>query len=130
MDKSIFQYIWRNSKGQQLTIMAMTACSFPFLLMALKLPKAIINDAIDGKDFPKDFFDLGLGLGQIEYLLVLCAALFFLIVINIAFSKTINTTRACRRKGCSGGSVISSTSTFSASPSGISRKSPRRSCRR
>ena len=91
MDKSIFQYIWRNSKGQQLTIMAMTACSFPFLLMALKLPKAIINDAIDGKDFPKDLFDLGLGLGQIEYLLVLCAALFFLIVINIAFSKTINT---------------------------------------
>ena len=91
MDKSIFQYIWRNSKGQQLTIMAMTACSFPFLLMALKLPKTIINDAIDGKDFPKDLFDLGLGLGQIEYLLVLCAALFFLIVINIVFSKTINT---------------------------------------
>ena len=77
MDKSIFQYIWRNSKGQQLTIMAMTACSFPFLLMALKLPKTIINDAIDGKVFPKDLFDLGLGLGQIEYLLVLCAALFF-----------------------------------------------------
>ncbi|MCH7831628.1 MAG: cyclic nucleotide-binding domain-containing protein [Proteobacteria bacterium] len=91
MDKSIFQYIWRNSKGQQLTIMAMTVCSFPFLLMALKLPKAIINDAIDGKDFPKDLFDLGLGLGQIEYLLLLCAALFLLIVINIAFSKTINT---------------------------------------
>ena len=37
MDKSIFQYIWRNSKGQQLTIMAMTACSFPFLLMALNV---------------------------------------------------------------------------------------------
>ena len=102
MDKNIFQYIWRNSKGQQLVIMAMTACSFPFLLMALKLPKIIINDAIDGKDFPKGFFDMDFEFGQIEYLLLLCAALFFLIVINISFSKTINTYKACRRKGCSG----------------------------
>ena len=104
MDKSIFQYIWRNSKGQQLTIMAMTACSFPFLLMALKLPKTIINDAIDGKDFPKDLFDLGLGLGQIEYLLVLCAALFFLIVINIAFLAVVGvllTKAGCDEGRCS-----------------------------
>lgn len=91
MDKSIFQYIWRNSKGQQLIIMAMTACSFPFLLMALNLPKIIINDAIDGKDFPKDLFDLDFEFGQIEYLLLLCAALFILIIINISFSRTINT---------------------------------------
>ncbi|MEE9316931.1 MAG: ABC transporter transmembrane domain-containing protein [Rhodospirillales bacterium] len=89
MDNGIFKFIWRNSKGQQILLMVMTACSFPFLLMALKVPKTIINDAIDGKDFPQEFF--GIQLEQIEYLLVLCAGLLTLIMINIMFSRTINT---------------------------------------
>jgi len=89
MDKGIFQYIWRNSKGQQIFLIILTACSFPFLLMQLKLPKLIVNDAISGKKFPKDI--LGFDLTQIEYLLVLCAAFFALILINISFSRTTNT---------------------------------------
>ncbi|MFQ5763700.1 MAG: ABC transporter transmembrane domain-containing protein [Rhodospirillales bacterium] len=89
MDKTIFHFIWRNSKGQQILLLVMTACSFPFLLTALKLPKIIINDAIDGKDFPKEYF--GIEFGQIEFLLALCAALFALIMVNIMFSRTINT---------------------------------------
>ncbi len=89
MDKGIFQYIWRNSKGKQIFLMVLTACSFPFLLMQLKLPKIIINDAISGKKFPKGV--LGIDLTQIEYLFVLCAAFFALILVNISFSRTINT---------------------------------------
>jgi putative ABC transport system ATP-binding protein len=89
MDKGIFQFIWRNSRGQQILLMVMTACSFPFLLMQLKLPKLIVNDAIDGKNFPRDV--VGFDFGQIEYLLLLCAGFFFLILVNITFSRTINT---------------------------------------
>ena len=48
MEKGIFQFIWRYSKGQQLAIMAMSACSFPFLYMALELPKLIVNELMDG----------------------------------------------------------------------------------
>lgn len=89
MDKNIFKYIWRFSSRQQLVIMAMTASSFPFLYVILELPKYIINDAIDGTDFPKEL--LGFEFGQIEYLLVLCAALLVLILIIALFSMAINT---------------------------------------
>jgi len=89
MEKSIFGFIWRYSKKQQITIMLMTACSLPFLYLVLDLPKYIINDAIDGKNFPIEFF--GIGLSQIEYLLLLCAALLALLIINAVFSMKINT---------------------------------------
>jgi len=91
MEKGIFQYIWRNSKGQQIFLMALTACSFPFLLMQLKLPKLIVNDAIAGKKFPKELFEFE--FTQIEYLLLLCGVFFALILINISFSRTINTSK-------------------------------------
>lgn len=70
-------------------IIVMTLASFPFLYYMLELPKYIVNDAIDGKSFPKDFF--GVQLGQIEYLLVLCSLLFLLLVVNALFSMKINT---------------------------------------
>lgn len=70
-------------------IVAMTLASFPFLYYMLELPKYIVNDAIDGKSFPKEFF--GVQLGQIEYLLVLCLLLFILLVVNSIFSMRINT---------------------------------------
>ena len=89
MENSIFKFIWRYSKRQQMTIMVMTAFSLPFLYLVLDLPKYIINDAIDGKTFPKELF--GFEFGQIEYLLVLCAALLVLLIINAMFSMSINT---------------------------------------
>ena len=89
MEKGIFGFIWRYSRRQQIMIIIMTLASFPFLYYMLELPKHIINDAIDGKSFPKDF--LGFELGQIEYLLVLCSLLFVLLVVNALFSMKINT---------------------------------------
>lgn len=89
MEKGIFGFIWRYSRSQQIMIIIMTLASFPFLYYMLELPKHIINDAIDGKSFPKDFF--GAQLGQIEYLLVLCFLLFLLLVVNALFSMKINT---------------------------------------
>jgi len=89
MEKGIFQFIWRYSRKQQIMIMLMTASSLPFLYMVLDLPKYIINDAIDGKAFPKVF--MGFEFNQIEYLMLLCAGLLVLIFINAFFSMTINT---------------------------------------
>lgn len=89
MEKGIFQFIWRYSKKQQIMIMLMTAASLPFLYFVLDLPKYIINDAIDGKSFPKVF--MGIEFGQIEYLMLLCAGLLILLIINAFFSMMINT---------------------------------------
>ena len=89
MEKGIFQFIWRYSRKQQIMIMLMTAASLPFLYLVLDLPKYIINDAIDGKTFPKVF--MGFEFSQIEYLMLLCAGLLVLLIINAYFSMTINT---------------------------------------
>lgn len=89
MENSIFRFIWRYSKNQQLIIMAMTLAFLPFLYLVLDLPKYIINDAISGKSFPKVLF--GFEFNQIEYLLLLCAALLALLILNAFFSMKINT---------------------------------------
>ena len=89
MENSIFRFIWRYSKNQQLIIMAMTLAFLPFLYLVLDLPKYIINDAISGKSFPKVLF--GFEFNQIEYLLLLCAALLALLVLIAFFSMKINT---------------------------------------
>lgn len=89
MEHGIFNFIWRYSRKQQLTIVIMTLCSLPFLYLLLNLPKYIINDAIDGRNFPVKYF--GFELNQIEYLLLLCAAFLLLLVVNAIFSMAINT---------------------------------------
>ncbi len=46
MDKSLFQFIWKNSKRNQFVLLAITVLTFPLLYISLELPKRIINDAI------------------------------------------------------------------------------------
>ncbi|MEM7743697.1 MAG: ABC transporter transmembrane domain-containing protein [Pseudomonadota bacterium] len=78
MDSKFFAFVWRYSKRDQLIILALTIASFPLVYISLEIPKIIINEAISGTDFPKNFF--GLELEQIPYLLVLCLSFLFLVV--------------------------------------------------
>ncbi|MFT5895488.1 MAG: hypothetical protein ACI8VW_002363, partial [bacterium] len=48
MEKSIFTYIWKYSKRNQLILLMVTMLTFPILYVSLELPKRIINDAIGG----------------------------------------------------------------------------------
>lgn len=89
MERSIFGYVWRYSKPQQIIIILLTLASLPFLYILLDLPKYIVNDAIAGKDFPQTV--LGFEFGQVEYLILLCAGLLALLIINAVFSMVINT---------------------------------------
>jgi ABC-type multidrug transport system fused ATPase/permease subunit len=89
VDENLFKYIWRYSKSWQLTLLGLTIASFPFLYMALQLPKVIVNDAIGGNNFPREYFSIE--FGQISYLLLLCAILLALLVINALFQMSINT---------------------------------------
>ncbi|MFD0390510.1 ABC transporter transmembrane domain-containing protein [Tistrella bauzanensis] len=88
MEHSLFRYIVRHSLRQQIVLLIMTVASFPFLYIFLDLPKIILNEAIQGKDFPKTFF--GFNFDQMEYLIVLCGIFLLLVIVNQAFKYIIN----------------------------------------
>ncbi len=70
MDSKFFSFVWRHSKRDQIFILILTVLSFPLVYISLEIPKIIINEAIEGTEFPKEI--LWLELEQIPYLLVLC----------------------------------------------------------
>ena len=89
MEKSLFAFIWRHSRLQQLGVLALVLLSFPFLYYSLDLPKTIINKAIGGKvDATYSFF--GLDLTQLQYLAVLCGMFLALVCVNGWFKYKIN----------------------------------------
>ncbi len=79
---SIFAYIWRYSKPQQVLLVVGTLIYLPMLYLFFELPKIIINDALkpDTGGFPKEV--LGLSFDQIEFLLLLCAGLLVLMLLT------------------------------------------------
>src|SRR4029453_15442155 len=53
MDKSLFRYIWRHSRRDQLIICAGVLASLPFYFASLDLPRRIVNEAIQGRAFER-----------------------------------------------------------------------------
>lgn len=51
MDKSLFRYIWRHSKRDQIIICSVVLASLPFYFASLDLPRRIVNEVIQGKAF-------------------------------------------------------------------------------
>ena len=88
MEKSLYRFIWRYSARRQIVILLLTLVSFPILYMSLELPKQIVNDAIQGTDFPREFY--GMEFGQIDYLLLLCLGFLGLVVLNNVVKFTLN----------------------------------------
>lgn len=91
MESSIFKFVLKYSKKQQIKLLVLTLLSFPFLYYSLDLPKTIINEAIGGSDFPRSFFEME--LEQIPYLLVLCSIFLVLVFVNGGFKYFINVYR-------------------------------------
>ncbi|MCE8510409.1 cyclic nucleotide-binding domain-containing protein [Ruegeria pomeroyi] len=89
MEPSLFSFIWKHSKRQQIALLALTVISFPFLYATLELPKRIINDAIGAQ---VDRIDLwGVELSQIEYLFALCLAFLAMVILSGLMKMKINT---------------------------------------
>lgn len=89
MESSIYKFIWRYSKPQQLLLVVLTLISFPFLYIALDLPKRIVNQGIQGQNVPDSVF--GIPVDQVTYLFVLSAAFLVLVCVNGGFKYLINT---------------------------------------
>jgi putative ABC transport system ATP-binding protein len=72
METSLFAFIWKHSKRQQLGLLALTLVTFPFIFLSLELPKRIINDVIAAPDSTAEPWTRG--LSQEDYLIALCLA--------------------------------------------------------
>src|SRR5690349_22046809 len=94
MDRSLFGFIIRYSKRDQLLIVPLVVATMVVYYLSLDLPKTIINQAIQGTSFPtadavKKF--LGFELHRIPYLFALSILFLSLIVLNGWLKFQINT---------------------------------------
>lgn len=113
VERSLFSFIFRYSKREQLLIVPLVVASMLIYFSMLDLPKAIINEAIQGRRFPvpeatvaflKMHFTLphflggatlqlfdGFALHQLPYLFALTFTFLALIVVNGGLKFQINT---------------------------------------
>ena len=94
MDRSLFGFIIRYSKRDQLRIVPFVLLTMVVYYASLDLPKTIINEAIQGGRFPEgasstSFF--GFELARLEYLFALSMIFLALIVLNGWLKFRINT---------------------------------------
>jgi putative ABC transport system ATP-binding protein len=115
MDKSLFRYVWRHSKRDQLLVCAVVVASLPFYFASLDLPRRIVNEAIQGKAFASGqttaqflswtfslpswlggasfkVFD-GFPVDQLQMLMGLSGLFLILVLINGAFKYWINVSK-------------------------------------
>jgi putative ABC transport system ATP-binding protein len=88
MERSIYRYIWRFSKRQQIVVLLFTLITFPLLYFSLEVPKIIINEALGGENFPREI--LGVELEQIAFLLSLCFIYLALVIISGVVKMKVN----------------------------------------
>ena len=94
MDRSLFGFILRYSKRDQLLIVPLVVATMGVYYLSLDLPKIIINQAIQGTSFPQPqsaVSFLGVSLERIPYLFALSMVFLGLIVLNGWLKFQINT---------------------------------------
>jgi len=92
MEPTVFRFTLRHSLRQQVLLTLLIVASYPFLYLALELPKRIVDDAIGGAGtFPVEVF--GVPLEQVPYLMALSFAFLALVVLNGLFKYFINTSK-------------------------------------
>ncbi|HEX6959068.1 MAG TPA: ABC transporter ATP-binding protein [Ferrovibrio sp.] len=93
MEKNLYRFILKHSLRQQVIIVLLSVLSFGPYYYYLSMPKAIVNQGIQGRDisFPVDLFGLGwVQLDHASYLLALCFGFLALVLVQQAFKYAIN----------------------------------------
>ncbi len=90
MEPSIFSFIWKFSKRDQIFLLFFTLFTFPFLYATLELPKRIINDAIGSES---GFVDLwtGVEVTQVQFLMFLCGLYLAAVIAHGLLKMRLNT---------------------------------------
>jgi len=89
IERSIFAFIWKHSKREQVVLLLVTLFLFPLLYLTLELPKQIINGAIGAASNQIPVF--GFTFTQIEYLFALCGAFLLAVFCHGVLKMRINT---------------------------------------
>ncbi len=89
MDRTLFAFIWKYSKRDQIILLLVTLLTFPFLYATLELPKRIINDAIGATVSTFDAY--GVELTQVQFLMVLCFAFLAAVLTHGLLKMRLNT---------------------------------------
>ena len=89
MERSIFSFIWKYSRREQMALLAFTLFTFPFLYATLELPKRIINDAIGAQSEVIDL--LGTEISQVQFLMVLCLGYLGAVLVHGLLKMRLNT---------------------------------------
>jgi ABC-type multidrug transport system fused ATPase/permease subunit len=89
MERSIFSFIWKYSRRQQITLLFFTLFTFPLLYVTLELPKRIINDAIGAETSVIDMF--GYQVTQVQFLFALCLAYLASVLVHGLLKMRLNT---------------------------------------
>ncbi len=89
IERTIFRFIWKYSKREQLILLAVTATLFPLLYLTLELPKRIINDAIGSSTSEVTIW--GYSMSQTSFLVVLCFAFLAAVLCHGLMKMRINT---------------------------------------
>jgi len=96
MEQSIFKYVWKYSKRDQIILLLVTLLTFPLLYISLELPKRIINDAIGGSD--EGVTLLGTAFSQVEFLMILCVGFLLAVLANGLLKMRLNTMKGVLRE--------------------------------
>lgn len=89
MERSLFAYVWKYSRPQQILLLVLTVMTFPILYATLELPKLIINDAIGAERDTIEVF--GFQMSQVGYLLTLCFAFLLAVIVWGLVKMRLNT---------------------------------------
>ncbi|MEL7099186.1 MAG: ABC transporter transmembrane domain-containing protein [Pseudomonadota bacterium] len=89
MEKTIFAFIWKHSRRDQVILLGVTLLTFPFLYATLELPKRIINDAIGAESTVIEV--LGVELSQVQFLLALCFGFLAAVLAHGLLKMRLNT---------------------------------------
>jgi len=93
LETSVFRFIFRYSKMQQVYVAVVTALTLPLLYGGLEIAKMIVNEAIQGEGFPKDPLGVGVVLGQFEFLFGLCVVWLLVIFMYQGLKYHVNVYR-------------------------------------
>jgi len=90
MKQTLFGFIFSYSSRQQIILVLLTFCAFPFIYFQAELPKQIVNGAIQGKpaDFPIEIW--GFEFEHVPYLFLLCGLFLLLVFVNGGFKYALN----------------------------------------
>ena len=89
IERSLFQFIWKFSKHEQIAVLSVTLMLFPPLHLTLELSKRIINDAIGASSDRTEFF--GITFDQITFLIGLCFLFLLAVLVHGMMKMRINT---------------------------------------